>query len=373
MHAMSTPTNCGRLAVLLVALVPFSPTLAQEEAAQLFRLRSTLLSEFWGRDIYLEAGVVVPPADVARGDIPVCYDVHGFGGSHRVAWKQGARLTEKMRAGYPRMLYVFLNGSCPQGHHEFADSVNNGPWGRALVTELIPVLEKQFAAGGRPERRFVTGHSSGGWSSLWLQVNYPDVFGGVWSLAPDSIDFRDFSGVDVYRQPNIFFDADGKEIPLVRKGKEWAETFKQYCDGEFAAKSYGGQFASFNAVFSPRGDDGTPLPLFDPKTGKIDSQVAKAWERYDIGLILRSRWSELGPRLRGKLHVICGLDDTYRLEGACKLLRADLEKLESDAEVILVEGRDHGSVFAPHELWPDGLMAKVHGEMLRRCGRRARI
>ena len=54
-------------------------------------------------------------------------------------------------------------------------------------------------------------------------------------------------------------------------------------------------------------------------------------------------------------------------------LKADLEKLQSDAEVILVEGRDHGSVFAPHELWPDGLMAKVHAEMWKRGARRARI
>ncbi len=37
-----------------------------------------------------------------------------------------------------------------------------------------------------------SGHSSGGWSSLWLQIEHPEVFGGVWSLAPDPVDFRDF-------------------------------------------------------------------------------------------------------------------------------------------------------------------------------------
>ena len=59
------------------------------------------------------------------------------------------------------MIYVFLNARCALGHHEFADSVNNGPWGEALTTEFIPALEKEFGAFGAPRGRFLTGHSSG--------------------------------------------------------------------------------------------------------------------------------------------------------------------------------------------------------------------
>ena len=92
---------------------------------------------------------------------------------------------------YPRLLYVYLNAQFPLGHHEFADSVNNGPWGKALTTEFIPQLEAKYGAAATPAGRFLTGHSSGGWSSLWLQVNYPEFFGGVWSTAPDPVDFRD--------------------------------------------------------------------------------------------------------------------------------------------------------------------------------------
>lgn len=341
---------------------------------QLFRSRSALLSAFWGRDIFHEAGVVLPP-DHEPGkpgrSLPVCYNIHGFGGSHRAAWHAGPELIERMRKGEsPRMLYVFLNASCPLGHHELADSVNNGPWGQALVTELVPALEKDLGGDGRPEGRFLTGHSSGGWSSLWLQVAYPDFFGGVWSLSPDPVDFRDFSGVNIYADASAYFANDGTEIPLVRKGDGWAMTIQQYCNQEVMQQRHGGQFASFDAVFSPRGEDGQPMPLFDRTTGKIDFAVAKAWEKYDISLVLRRNWAALEPALRGKVHVYCGLSDTFRLEGAVKLLKADLEKLGSDAEILLVEGRDHGSIFAPHpQLWPKGLMERVHREMRERYDR----
>ena len=108
------------------------------------------------------------------------------------------------------MIYVVLDPGCRTGHHTFADSDNNGPYGKSLIEELIPHIESKFRAIGKPGARFVTGHSSGGWSSLWLQVTYPDFFGGTWSTAPDSVDFRDFQKVNVYDpKENMFVDAKG--------------------------------------------------------------------------------------------------------------------------------------------------------------------
>jgi dipeptidyl aminopeptidase/acylaminoacyl peptidase len=180
-----------------------------------FRLRSECVSEFWGKDRYLEAGVV-RPLDWKEGEeLPVALNVHGFGGSHEVAWRAGPQLQKAMQTGAaPRMLYVFLNAQFEWGHHEFADSRCNGPWGKALTQELIPALEEQFGAVGEQRARFVTGHSSGGWSSLWLQVTYPDVFGGCWSTAPDPVDFRGFTGVDIYGFESAFVDPEGEPIML---------------------------------------------------------------------------------------------------------------------------------------------------------------
>ncbi|MEM1069797.1 MAG: alpha/beta hydrolase-fold protein [Planctomycetota bacterium] len=262
------------------------------------------------------------------------------------------------------MLYVYLKAKFSLGHHVFADSVNNGPWGQVLTEELIPALEKKFGAAAVPQGRFLTGQSSGGWSSLWLQITYPEFFGGTWSTAPDPVDFRDFTGINVYEYDNAFVDPDGKDIQLMRRGDQWKMTLKQYVDREMSRKSYEGQFASFDAVFSPRGKDGRPMPMFDRKTGKIDREVARTWERYDIRLILKRNWETLGPRLKGKIRIYMGTLDTFRLEGATRLLKEELEELGSDAEIVFAEGRGHASLYGAHaELWPDGLMLNIHRQM----------
>jgi S-formylglutathione hydrolase FrmB len=344
-----------------------TPLAAQDTATAhtVFEHKSTLLSAFWGRDITLRACVVLPPAAQPGEALPVCYSIHGFGGSHLSGVRRAPALVAAMAAGdEPRLAHVFLDASCPLGHHEFADSVNNGPWGQALTRELVPALEAKFGIGGDAKARFLTGHSSGGWSSLWLQIHYPESFDGTWSTAPDSVDFRDFTGVDIYTFDNAFTAPDGTPIQLVRRGSEWTKTIRQFVTEELQRKSYGGQFMSFNAVFSPRGEDGRPLPLFDPATGVIDRAVATAWRRYDIADVLRTRWTELAPRLQGKLAIYIGTLDTFRLEGACRLLAADLQRLGSDATIVFAEGRDHGSVLRPHpELWPDGLLRHIHRAM----------
>jgi hypothetical protein len=97
-------------------------------------------------------------------------------------------------------------------------------------------------------------------------------------------------------------------------------------------------------VFSPRGADGRPKPLWDRDTGTIDPRVATCWEKYDIRLVLERNWKTLGPKLRGKLHVWTGSEDTFYLDGAVILLKESLTKLDSDAEVEIVPGRNHGSL-----------------------------
>lgn len=227
------------LAPLLRAQEPFPET----DTLKLFERRSELLTAFQGRDMTVRASVVLPPDRRTGEALPVCWSIHGFGGSHRSGIRRAKDLAEGMAKGtQPRMAYVFLDASCPLGHHEFADSVNNGPWGKALTTEFVPALEAHFQVGGTPEARFLTGHSSGGWSSLWLQITYPTFFGGTWSTAPDSVDFRDFTGIDIYRFANAFTDPDGKPIPLVRRKGEWALTIQQFVEKELQKSDHGGQF-----------------------------------------------------------------------------------------------------------------------------------
>src|SRR5262249_28415125 len=160
----------------------------------------------------------------------------------------------------------------------------------ALIEELIPAVEAKFRALG-PQARLVTGHSSGGWSSLWLQVTYPDQFAGVWSTAPDPVAFHDFQQIDLYRPGvSMFTDGQGRPRPLSRG--LMSIIYKNSSDRE-EVMGHGGQLGSFEAVFSPRGPDGKPRRLWDRATGAVDPEVARAWQRYDIRLILERSWKTL--------------------------------------------------------------------------------
>lgn len=316
----------------------------ETERVKLVDIPSKLLSEFHGKPVRMRAGVVLPRSFREDPDhqYPVLYEIPGFGGSHFEAFTAERR--NKTDVDGVEMLYVVLDPECRLGHHVFADSANNGPWGQALTEELIPHIEEKYRGLGEPRGRFVTGHSSGGWSSLWLQVAYPDFFGGVWSTAPDPVDFRDFQRINIY-QPgvNMFKDEEGRDRPLARSRGKVLMRYKPFSDME-VVMGRGGQLGSFEAVFSPRGPDGKPRPLWDRNTGVIDLETARAWEKYDIRLVLERNWNTLGPKLRGKIHVYMGEEDTFYLEGATRLLKRSLEKLGSDAKVELFPGKDHGTL-----------------------------
>jgi S-formylglutathione hydrolase FrmB len=242
------------------------------------------------------------------------------------------------------MLHVVLDPDCRTGHHVFADSANNGPYGQALLDELIPEIEKRYRGIGQPHGRFLTGHSSGGWSSLWLQVTYPDFFGGTWSTSPDPVDFHDFQRIDLYAPGvNMFTDERGEPRPLARRGNRVAVFYKAFSDMEVVL-GRGGQLYSFEAVFSPKDGNGQPRILWNRQTGAIDPETARYWERYDIRLQLERNWATLGPKLKGKLHVHMGDLDTFYLEGATIRLKESLARLGSDAVVEIHPGKDHGSI-----------------------------
>jgi enterochelin esterase-like enzyme len=337
------PKTSGAVALTIDQVYHARP-FVETKRVKVVDIESKLLTAFNGRPTRMRAGVVLPPSFFTKPDrrYPVVYEIPGFGGSHFGAFGAAARDAGNLDG--VEALWVVLDPNCRLGHHVFADSANNGPCGRALVEELIPVIEEEYRGLGTADARFVTGHSSGGWSSLWLQVAYPDVFGGVWSLSPDPVDFHDFQRVDLTRPGvNLFTDEDGKPRPLARAGGKPTLYFKPFSDME-TVMGHGGQLASFEAVFSPRGSDGRPQPLWDRATGAVDPETARAWDKYDIRSKLEREWKALGPKLAGKLHVYTGAEDTFYLEGAVRLLQASLKALGSDAVVEIIPGRDHGSL-----------------------------
>jgi pimeloyl-ACP methyl ester carboxylesterase len=331
--------------------------------SELLDFVSPSLSAFWGRPIHMRGVVVLPPSysPKSKQTWPTVYWTHGFTADLRAIAQSIApayyNSMEQRRS--PEMIYVLLDESCPLGTHEFADSVNNGPWGNALTTELIPWLEAKYRMDAKPEGRFLNGHSSGGWAALWLQVKYPDFFGGSWPTAPDPPDFRSFTGPNLTTNPpqNMYRRPDGKPWMLMRIGKKDVESLEEFTRQEQVLGSYGGQMSSFEAVFSPRSTDGRPMQLFDRETGAVNPDVEKAWERYDIAQVLRENWSTLGPKLNGKIHLIVGTEDTFHLEESAHLLEETIKQLGGKPDFRYLPGRNH------LDLYRGGLADQIAKEM----------
>lgn len=326
---------------------------AETRWGKLFQVPSKQLTSFHDREVSLRATVRLPASyyDHPSRRYPVIYTIPGFGGDHRKIGPN--RYLDPVQNPTPEtnpegieFIRVLLDPNCPLGHHVFADSANNGPVGAAFTQEFIPALDQEFRTIPHPTARFVAGHSSGGWSSLWLQITYPRLFGGVWSTAPDPVDFQDFQNINIY-EPNtsMWVDSQGNLRPLAQQNGQPIVWYRDF-DMMEQVLGPGGQLHSFDAVFSPRHENGQPAPLWDRKTGLIDPTIAQEWRKYDIRHILETNWPTLSPHLAGKLHVFMGDADTFYLAGATRNLKKSLAKLESDAHIEIFPGRDHSNLLS---------------------------
>ncbi len=340
---------------------------AKPGVAEEFDFTSPSLSRFWGKPTQIRAWVILPPGYDGKSGAryPTAYWTHGFGGNLQYSLRTGLDLRARMEAKkMPPMIWVMLDESIPQGTHEFADSVNNGPWGTALTTEFIPALEHAYRMDGRPSGRLLNGHSSGGWATLQLQINYPRVFGGTWSTSPDPSDFHDFTGSDLYApHDNVYHGANGTETPIMRADGKVVATFEQFSRIEQVLGPYGGQVSSFDWVFSPKGADGAPEPMFDRVTGDVDPEVVRYWhDHYDLAYDAEQHWAERGPLLKGRIHLFVGTADTFYLDGSAHLLDARLAKLGAQAKFTYLPDRTHFNLYAVGDD-RSGLFNQIAAEM----------
>ncbi len=318
------------IVLVLDKVIPEIPAYEDTDLLKHVRIQSRLLTDFWGRSMFLGANVLLPAGYDENLDerYPVHY-IQGHFPRGRVRRARGTPAT-----GGPRFIQVTFEHACPYYDDSYGvNSENCGPYGDAIVTELIPYVEKTFRAIGKPWARVLSGGSTGGWIALALQIFYPDVFGGTWAFCPDPVDFHKYQIVNLYDDANAyFFKSEWTRVP--RGGSRDTSgniryTMEQECLYEEAIGDRfrsGGQWAIWNAVFAPVGEDGYPKPLWDPLTGEIDkSVVAWAGERYDLRRYLEKHWAEVGPKLVGKIRVYVGRMDHFYLNEACYLLEEFLE------------------------------------------------
>ena len=338
---------------------------ADTEWVELAEHRSEMLSAFYGWDHYHRAGVILPPGYHNNPDqyYPVVYVIPGFGGRHTRAWAwiDGPSGAQWRAGDWPMpMIRIVLDPDVPLGHHKFANSANKGPVGDAFITEFIPLLEEHYRIIPETHARFVKGHSSGGWSSLWLQVTYPDVFGGTWSTAPDPVDFTAFQIIDAYEDRNAYWDPLGHPRPSMRQDNDIVLTIREENLYEYVTGP-GGQWGSWFAAFGPRGADGLPVHPWHPLVGEIDHSVTETWRAYEIRSNIEENWDELGPRLQNKLHIIGGAEDNFYLETSLRMLKDFLDRQDHGGYVEIHPG-DHGSFLTPE------LIRRMNAEMAARFG-----
>ncbi len=334
-----------------------------------FKIRSALLSKFWGRPVYLGAHVLLPagfdahpnarfPLMVFHGHYPD--DIAGFrttppdadlkpdyserfhlAGYNRIQQQEAYAFYQKWVAkDFPRFLVVEIEHANPYYDDSYAvNSENLGPYGDAINQELIPEIEKRFRGLAQGWARFTYGGSTGGWEAMATQVFYPDMYNGAFVACPDPIDFRAYTSFDLYSDKNAYAApgvARDIDRPAMRNylGQTLA-TVRDVNQMEWVLGDRtrsGEQYDIWQAVFSPVGTDGYPAPIFDKLTGDIDPKIAAYWrEHWDLTHIVERDWATLGPKLAGKLHIYVGSADSYFLTNAVYFAQATLENLKAPA------------------------------------------
>ena len=320
------------------------------------RFQSPSLTRFWGYPVYIHARVLLPkgydehpntryPTVFTLGHswTPLSFvepqpQQQGGGRGGRGGFAPGDSINPatgfdrdpmKMYEAwtsddYPRFIAVTLQQATPWFPDSYSvNSVNQGPYGDAVINEMIPLLERQFRMIAKPYARHVEGASTSGWQTLALLLRNPDFFGGGWVLQPDPIDFERYQLVNIYSDTNAFriprdpFNTaeryfqrtvEGQPLVTVREMTAW--------EAVLGTKGRaGGQLSAWEAIYGPIGPDGYPVPLWDTRTGTIDRDVANYMRDngYDLLAYAKKNWGTLGPKLQGKLRFFTGDMDQFYL------------------------------------------------------------
>ena len=336
---------------------------ADTEFIKHVRMRSELLSEFWGEDMFVGAHVLLPkgfdehpearyPLMIFHGHFP-----SDFGGfrteppdpdlqpeySERFG-VEGYNIIQQQEAydfykqwtsdDFPRFIIIEIQHPTPYYDDSYAvNSASQGPYGDALTYELIPFIEDKFRGIGEGWSRFTYGGSTGGWEAMAVQVFYPDEYNGAFIACPDPIDFRAYMTINIYDDKNAYwYESQFQKLPRPAHrdylGHVQASMYDyNRLEAVLGDKGRSGQqFDIWEATYSPMGENGYPMRLWDKESGEIDHEVAEYWrENYDLMHILRRDWATLGPKLEGKLHIYAGDMDNYYLNNAVYLAEEFLE------------------------------------------------
>jgi hypothetical protein len=327
------------------------------------KIRSKLLTAFWGRPIYLGADVLLPegydPNGSTRYPIVWHQDHYPFENPYGFS-ESGANDFSKwwLSTAAPRVIVVDIRHENPYFDDSYAvNSANLGPYGDAITKELMPFVERHFHAISKRWARVTEGGSTGGWEAIAQQVFYPDLYSGAWIFYPDPLDFRFFQLPNIYADTNAYVtryewvDVPRPSARAVSGDTYW--TMGEENHWELALGTHGrsqlGQWDIWQAVYGPQGSNGYPAPIWDKVTGAIDHSVARAWQPMDLRRYLQANWPALGPKLQGQLKFFVGDDDTFFLNNAVQLMQGFLQNVQNPpADATFRYGRNQPHGWSPY-------------------------
>jgi hypothetical protein len=352
------PKKGGTVSITLDQVIAPLPRPNDTKYVKHDEILSERLSRFWGRPMHLGAHVLLPEGWDTHPDAKYpLFIYHGHFPADLTNWREAAPdpnlapdfaarfnwkgynrtqqeyawqfYREWTGANFPRAIVIEIQHANPFYDDSYAvNSANIGPYGDAIVYELLPYLEKKYRGIGEGWARFMYGGSTGGWEAMGAQVKYPDAFNGAYIGCPDPIDFRAYTTIDIYKDTNAYWlDGTWKKTPRPAHrnylghvdSMVWEQNRLEEVLGTKTRS--GGQWDVWEAVFSPVGPDGYPARIFDKRTGVIDKKVAEYWrQHFDLMDIVRREWNKgLGKKLEGKLNIYVGDMDNYYLNNAVYL------------------------------------------------------
>ncbi|KAI0406761.1 Alpha/Beta hydrolase protein [Xylaria palmicola] len=353
---------------------------ADTELLKHVKIRSKKLSQFWGRDMYVGANILLPAGYDAADKhtrYPVLYNQnHWTGGQAAYGYGSNTAFTAAWDNGTipgtnggparpaPKMIIVAFRHEAPYYDDSYGvNTANLGPYGDAINDELIPYIDEKFNTIAQPYARIQDGGSTGGWISAASVVFRPDLFGACFSSYPDSLDFHKHQDIALYTNKNAYQNDDGDKIGSIRTFQNDTEVVlatvaqENHWELVFGTSSRSSlQWDVWNAVFGAQGLNGYPLEPWDKVTGEIYPEAVEYWKQLDLTGYIASNWGgakNLGEVLRGRLFIYVGTHDNYYLNGGVDAFERRVNALGGPgwANVTIAPGQTHGGNYQRRETW----------------------